>query len=143
MPENIAENLHELIAAPIDDAEVTAFLATLDPVTRVLRAEDQWRWISESAGVEIHAESSRRIMVVFLYNQDVDGFSRYRGSLPHGLRFDMTREEVTAAMGQPPVASGEHHQKWDVETSTAYGFYGLVVMYRKSGPIRDIGLLSY
>jgi len=38
---------------------------------------------------------------VFVYNTGVDGFSKYEGTLPYSLSFNMTNSDVVKLLGEP------------------------------------------
>lgn len=50
---------------------------------------------------------------VFFYNQNVEGFNRYRKSLPQGLDFDMSKVEIHNLLGRPDdVRERLYSEKW-------------------------------
>lgn len=55
---------------------------------------------------------------IFLYAGDSDGYSRSRGELPFGIRFDLKREDLVNLLGQPTWhqknnSGGVRADRWD------------------------------
>lgn len=55
---------------------------------------------------------------IFLYAGDKDGYSRYRGELPLGIRFDFKRDDLVNLLGQPTWhqknnSGGIRADRWD------------------------------
>jgi hypothetical protein len=135
---DFSHDLSALLGRSIDDAEVRTFFAHLDdrvPVT-MSRMEEP-RWIAYSVGMEVHAAlPSRRITTVFTYAEKTQDRNQkqYRGELPHGLGFALSREQVLARMNTAPDKSSTRHDAWVFET------YYLAVQYDKTGKIHTIGV---
>jgi hypothetical protein len=59
-----------------------------------------------SAGLSAVADEHAVIFAVQLHAEDREGYVEFRGDLPRGLRFDMSRDAARAHLG-PPTSSGE------------------------------------
>ncbi len=62
--------------------------------------------VSESEGLQLLYSPTGRVTVLFLYDGTKEGFSRYAGSLPFGLSFDQTPNDVRKLLGQPSAEGG-------------------------------------
>lgn len=50
---------------------------------------------------------------IFFYNQNVEGFNKYRELLPKGLNFDMSKVEIHDLLGSPDdVRESLYSEKW-------------------------------
>ena len=71
------------------------------PIPAVERVDDR-RYVSlPEVGVSLVLSAQDRVETVHLYGVEMDGFSRYRGALPNGLAWAMSRDEVQQAWGSP------------------------------------------
>jgi hypothetical protein len=131
MAQRFAADLAALLGLRIDDPAVTEFLHGVDPATKVIRTdEDEPRWISKQAGMVVYADGeSARITTVFLYSEGHQGASQYRGPLPHGLDFSMSKAQVQASVPRPPDFTSDEHDTWDFDD------HRLVVRYGRTGTI--------
>jgi hypothetical protein len=135
---DFTNHLHKLVGASLDAPEVQSFLAKLDPSAQAVDNEGKTHWESHTQGLALQADTRvRRITTVYLYPEGVDDFHEYKGPLPASLNFRMSRDQVKAQLGRPPDISGERHDKWEHDA------HGLVVQYKKSGPIRVMSLTGY
>ncbi len=114
-----------LVGRCVDDADVVAYLATHNPKKKVKKSiDDELVWSSKKAGLEIQGlRASRRITTVFLHAKGYEDFKQYRGVLPHGLKFGMTKDETKSQMQLPPSFDGPTHTSWDFDD------YRLIVQY--------------
>jgi hypothetical protein len=128
-----------LVGKKLDGPEATAFLAKLDPKTKVtFNDEDEPEWFSKKVGTEIRADkASMRIITIHVLAQGEDEYEQYPGPLPNGLTFAMNKEQATACFSLAPRKSSAEHDCWVVETQKT------IVMYNnKTGRIRSVTFLS-
>jgi hypothetical protein len=59
------------------------------------------------AGIAFALDRKDKVIAIFLYAADVEGFVKYRADLPAGLSCCSTRADVNAAMGRAASFSGE------------------------------------
>jgi hypothetical protein len=136
MSMDFSTDLAALLGKEIDDADVTSFLKKQDKAEAVrLTSLKEPRWISEDAGLEIHAApKTRRIVTVFLYAEGASNFKQYKGALPHGLEFSMDMDAVKACFPREPDFSSEEHCTWDFDE------YRIIVSF--DGGMTDVTLTS-
>lgn len=117
MSKDFSKDLPALLGKEIDDADVTSFFKGLDQAEAVrLTSLQEPRWISEDAGVEVHAApKTRRIVTVFLYAEGSSDFKQYKGALPHGLNFSMDMDAVKGCFPRNPDFSSDEHCTWDFD----------------------------
>ncbi len=129
-------NPAELLGKVINSKEELDYFASLDPKSSVKRTHGRKKWISKAAGMEVDSEETAdRVTTVFLYNDGYDRFRQYAGPIPHGISFNMTRDEVRKTMKSPPDYSdrgGEIFDTWDLPD------HRFIVSYEKTGRIEII-----
>jgi hypothetical protein len=140
MTTDFSQDLPSLLGREIDDAEVTKYLKSLDEDRNVRRTSlNEPRWISEDAGMEVHAApKTRRIFTVFLYAEGASGFKPYKGVLPHGLNFSMDMDAVKGCFPRKPDFSSDEHCTWDFDD------YRLIVSFEEgiTNGITDVTFTS-
>ncbi len=136
MSKDFSKDLPALLGKEIDDADVTSFFKTLDQAEAVrLTSLKEPRWISEDAGMEVHAApKTQRIFTVFLYAEGASGFKPYKGALPHGLDFSMDMDAVKGCFPRAPDFSSDEHCTWDSDD------YRIIVTFDEG--ITDVTLTS-
>ena len=137
MAQTIAEP-KDLLRKKIDDAEVTAFLAVLDPKTKVIRNElKEPRWISKRAGVVVYSDKDKAVIhTVFLYAEGHEGYKQYPRALPHGLKFSMMKAQATSCFSSPADFTSDEHDTWDSDD------YRIIVEYGDTGQIATVTLTT-
>ena len=131
-------DISTLLGKEITSPDCEAVLSKLDKATRVKPQRDasQLRWISKQAGVEVRADAgSKRIVDMFLYAGG-DGFKRYSGGLPYGIRFEFKSPAVKACFPSAPVGSDSEADCWDEEDRR------IIVTYDDDGNITDVYLTT-
>ena len=132
------KNPAELLGKVINSREVLDYFASLDSTSSVKKSTGTKSWISKPAGMEVDSEETTdRVTDVFLHNDGYEGFRRYAGPIPHGITFDMNRDQVRRTMKSPPDYSdqgGSLYDTWDLSD------HRFIVNYEKSGRIRRISL---
>jgi hypothetical protein len=126
-----------VVGKTLDDPDVIAFLAALDPKTKsTVNEEGEPEWFSKVAGVEIRADTrSRRIKTIHMFAEGEDGYRQYAGPLPHGMSYTMKKDDVKARFTSPPKLTSPQHDTWDFED------YRIIVMYNKAtGQIKRVSL---
>jgi len=123
-----------LLGKAIDDPQAQSFFTSLDPKAKLKKSDlDEPRWISKSAGIEVHADKeSRRIDTVFLYSQGLYNFTQYKNPLPHGISFSMTKDQVKACFSVPSNFTSPEHDTWDFDD------YRLIVEYGSTGFVKTV-----
>jgi hypothetical protein len=102
-PETMTMRVEDLIGKTLEDSVTQAFTQAHLPQPEVIDDDDSAIvLLSTVGGVELRAaRRSRRIVGVSLYGNGHEGYGSFTGSLPHGLRFDMTKAQVLAQLGAP------------------------------------------
>jgi hypothetical protein len=103
--------------------------------------------IYKQDGLELLCDTNDRIMTVFLFSEDLDGFHQYKGKLPGGLGFSDGREAVTKKFGLPDCSGGGDRDKegggtrdiWD-KFATNYGAVNFT--YRAQNTLKQITLMA-
>jgi hypothetical protein len=114
----------QLLGRDLKSPEVSTWLRSVDPKTKVVVLDRKPRWVSKVAGLEIQCPfDSSLVTTVSFYAEGVDDFRKYKGPLPHKVTFDMKRPQVLAAVGAKPDFSSDEHNAWDFED------YRFIVMY--------------
>ena len=109
-----ALKLGELVGKPYESKEVQEFIDRLgDPeVDEEIGAPESIYYTFESQGVELTTDSEmNRIRTIFL-TAPRQGRAGYRGGLPGGLDFSMTREQVSKAL-RAPDDSQSYYDAWE------------------------------
>lgn len=105
---NLEKQPETLLGKDITSDEVSAFLSKLDPKAKVKREDGMRCWYSRPAGLQLDADlDSKRITNVVFYAAGYDKCKQYGGVLPFGLRFDMTHQQMNAAVGSDGADNGE------------------------------------
>jgi hypothetical protein len=65
---------------------------------------ESWYLNARPKGIAFALTKKKAVEAIFLYDEGVEGFSRYPESLPGGMGFDATRAQVRAAFGEPGFA---------------------------------------
>lgn len=73
------------------------------------RVEDRTYLSAPEAGLGAQLDEAGRIAVVFLHSAGHEGHAAYAGTLPFGLEFGQSRDQVRALLGVPD-RSGEASQ---------------------------------
>ncbi len=67
---------------------------------------------------------------IFLYSQGAgDGYDQYKGELPHGLSFDLTRSEIHAILGEDIVFSRSDKKGIVVAEGWDYDYFSIYITY--------------
>lgn len=112
-----ALKLGELVGKPYELKEVQEFIARLgEPdVDEEIGAPEKIYYTFEPQGVELTTDSeTNRIRTIFL-KAPRQGKPGYRGGLPGGLDFSMTREQVRKAL-RAPDDSQSFYDAWEEGT---------------------------
>lgn len=93
---------HDLIALPgkkITSQEVQDFLSTLG--TKYEENSGKYpHWMYFGSGVEMVIDPEKKtVHAIFLFGEQTQGYQIFKGSLPAGLNWHNTREEVEAILG--------------------------------------------
>ncbi|KAK2951922.1 hypothetical protein BLNAU_13159 [Blattamonas nauphoetae] len=96
-----------LIGRPYTSDSVQSLIHDLgEPDVKIYKGGDSYySWKSHGLSFFVKG-STNRIESVFLYNESIDGFSRYLGKLPHSLTFDATNQDVVRKLGEPDDKGG-------------------------------------
>lgn len=58
-------------------------------------------------GISLLFNPQNQLSSIFFYAEGADGFKEYKGDLPFGLTFKMTRKEIEDSLGMPDSAGGD------------------------------------
>jgi len=98
------DHLFQLLGKNEDDCSVAAFQKSLSGVPRVDRDSHAVYYTYAAAGIELTFLSGLGLASVFLVSRAESGdesISAYRGALPSGLSFEMSRSQVHELLGEP------------------------------------------
>lgn len=97
-----------LIGISIAECLNSPFVSSLNGLAEVdlppeedIRETEERIYVFVQAGVEIHSDENQIVQAVFLHGPRDEGFSRYEGMLPGGIRFEDSAEEVRYRFGKP------------------------------------------
>jgi hypothetical protein len=139
-----ADRMLGLLGKPVDSAETQLVFAEIGlppddsfPPQRKSRAASvpalglAARWEPASMQREGYTDApadTRVVCAVFFYAPGHENHVGFAGDLPHGLRFDQSREEVRALLGPPPMGSSKYpNDRWTFDR------YDLTVDFRADG----------
>jgi hypothetical protein len=83
-------------------------------------------------GLALGLTSNRVVETVFLYLEDIDGFTAYRGELPFRLKVNDTREAVETKLKEQRVGTGVANEEGLFDQTHCWATYyaaGLTVIY--------------
>jgi hypothetical protein len=99
----------ELIGSQLTSAAAQAWLARNGPFEADVvdgDGSDPDQYLQDKrAGIVIQDGKDNRIKTIFLMSGAKDGFSRYQGSLGHGLSFSSTRQDIERELGKPDFST--------------------------------------
>ena len=123
-----------LLGKEIEGDAVTAFLTSLAATPEIDEDDSRIFLDDPRHGLVVRAEpSTRRVTAVYLYFAGYEGYEEYAGSLPFGMRPDMTRSQVEAVMGPGRDPNGKGRKLiWDGEE------HNTSVEFHKDGRMRQI-----
>jgi hypothetical protein len=121
-----------LLGKSLTDNEVTEFLASNDCSTA-----NQFLLCS-SAGTALWIDSNQAVETVYLYLDNSDGFTPYKGELPYGLKFYDTMEAVEYKLnrqgignaGLPDTGATPDHMHYQA----TYKEVGMIIIYNYPFP---------
>jgi hypothetical protein len=61
---------------------------------------------SASQGISLTANEDRKIVAIQLYSEGYEQHAQFRGSIPNGIAFDMTKDDIRALLGNPAASGG-------------------------------------
>jgi hypothetical protein len=138
-------DLCTLLGRPIESAVVNTFAAELGR-REAKTVVDRHYFKFQADGLSLATDAGMTIETIFLYGESREGFRRYAGELPHGLRLEWDRQRVRAALGEPSASGGGEEipfygfaARWD-----RYDFptHSLHLEYRGAGEGQGISLIT-
>jgi hypothetical protein len=104
---NAGTPLSSMLGQGIDSAEIKTWLSSLGtPEIDKTSAGDNYSFKSE--GVYLQFNTQDKLDAIFLYSEGVGGFQQYKGDLPFGLTFQLTRKEVENILGPPDGSDNDY-----------------------------------
>ncbi len=104
------KNLMEIIGERLSSPSVEEIVSRFEWEKAALAADDgfpEQRFLNSTQdGLSLGYDTEERVTAVYLYGEEHEGFSSYRGALLAGLELHSSREEVRGALGEP-ATSGE------------------------------------
>ncbi len=96
-----------MLGQGIDSAEIKTWLSSLGtPEIDKTSSGDNYSFKSE--GVYLQFNTQDKLDAIFLYSEGVGGFQQYKGDLPFGLTFQLTRKEVENILGPPDGSDNDY-----------------------------------
>jgi hypothetical protein len=127
-----AAPLSSMLGKSINNAQIKVWLSELGACTKAVinRFDDSYYYSFKSEGISLcFSNPDNRLTAIILYSEGADHFRQYKGDLPFGLSFQLTRREVESILGQPEEFGGNGV----IEYWTRYSSKGIGVTYKGKG----------
>jgi hypothetical protein len=112
--------LSSMLGKGIDSAEIKTSLSSLGtPQINKSSAGDYYSFQAE--GVSLKFDTQNKLDAIFYYSEGADGFQQYKGDLPLGLTFQLTRKEIESILGPPDNSGGGATNIWTYYSSKGIG----------------------
>jgi hypothetical protein len=96
--------LSSILGKDINSAEMRAWLSNLGTPEK-FGNDDRYYYDYKSKGIRLVFTRTRRLNIISLYSEGVDGYRQYKGNLPYGLSFQSSRKEIESILGTPNMSS--------------------------------------
>lgn len=108
--------LFDLIGLSVKSAEAQEFIKSAGRYEES-RYDDSYYYVFKKKGIELLMTLGDTVDAVFVYARGADGYRKYKGELPYGLRLDLRRAEVEQLLGVPDYTGGNsvipYYSGWD------------------------------
>ena len=101
--------LSSMVGKSINNVQVKTWLSELSACTEALidRFNDSYYYNFKSEGISLRFDGrDDELTTIFLYSEGADRFHQYKGDLPSGLSWQVTRKEVESILGPPDKFGG-------------------------------------
>lgn len=120
---NVGTTFSSMLGKKIDSDEVKTWLSSLG-APEIDRSSGTCYYNFKSTGISLKLDAQDELDTIVLYAEGADGFQQYKGDLPLGLTFQLTRKEIEGILGPPDSSGGGAINIW-----TSYLSKGLVITY--------------
>lgn len=96
---------HKYLGKEINDPEISLLWKSYK-ITDTTDMPTGYFYNARKQGISFRFDKSLKLTHIFLYKDGIDGFEQYNGKMPHGLSFDISRQQAEAKLGKPERVGG-------------------------------------
>lgn len=100
------EPLVDLLGETFDNALKSKAMTVLKERPQPRQDEGRYYCSSRTDGISLITDPDSTIIEIHLFADGYQGFGGYRGALPHGLAFNLSRVQVRERLGPPQSFGG-------------------------------------
>lgn len=104
--EDSIPTLMSMMGKDIRDDEIQAWMSRVHIVPTIKKENDFTYYQFRPKGMCLSFDVTDKLKSVHLYSEGSDGYRQYKGELPFGLSFQLSRREVESVIGKPEDVGG-------------------------------------
>lgn len=114
------DDLFSALGQNKESTAVQTLMKEIGDAPEIHHFSDSYYYNFKEKGISLKFDTSDELVAIFLYREGADEFSQYKGKLPFGIDWKMSREAIEDILGIPSFYGGE-------------GIINLYAPYRKKG----------